>query len=180
PFPGTVPYPTIDSIPHWFLGVAAYQPSYQRLRDLGVPGVTPMVSYQAYPDNVKKLFETGLVLDNSVTLSTPLGKSGAFITTISRTDHEGIVPNSSFTRTNFSVGGNNQFDNGLRIGANLAYTSSLQEGVPGGAIGSAQTSSYMARSLYLGRNWDLHGQPFEDPVTHESLFMLARGQADNP
>ena len=38
----------------------------------------------------------------------------------------------------------------------------------------------MARSLYLGRNWDIENQPFEDPVTHESLFFISRGQADNP
>lgn len=178
PFPGTVPYPTIDSINHWFRATAPA--AYLRHRELGTPGVTPLVAYRAYPDNVKDLFETGMLLDNSITLSAPLGNTGSFVTTVSRADHEGIIPNSTFTRTNFSVGGSNAFEGGLTVGANLAYTSSLQEGLQGGAIGSAQTSSYMARSLYLGRNWDIHGQPYEDPVTRESIFMLGRGSADNP
>jgi TonB-linked SusC/RagA family outer membrane protein len=177
-FAGAVPYPTLDSINHWFR--AAYPASYQRFRDLGTPGVTPRVAYRAYPDNVKDLFQNGTLLDNSITLSTPFGSNGAFVTTVSRADHEGIIPNSEFSRTSFTVGGHNNFDNGFRIGANLAYTSSLQEGLQGGAIGSAQTSSYMARALYLGRNWDVQGQPFEDPVTRESVFMLGRGSSDNP
>src|SRR5688572_31557192 len=63
---------------------------------------------------------------------------------------------------------------------NIAYSNSLIEGLQGGAIGSAESSSYMARALYLGRNWDIEGQPFEDPVTRESLFFIGRGQADNP
>lgn len=178
PFPGTVSYPTIDSINHWYRVTAPA--SYARLRAIGAPGVTPRVAYRAYPNNVKDVFETGIVADNSVTLSTPLGTTGSFVTTISRTDHEGIVPNSAFTKTSFAIGGNNEFTSGLRIGANLAYTSSLQEGLQGGAPTSTETSSFMARTLYQGRNWDLHGQPFEDPVTHESIFMLGRGTADNP
>jgi TonB-dependent SusC/RagA subfamily outer membrane receptor len=177
-FQGTVPYPTLDSINHWYRATAPA--SYNRLRTLGVAGVTPRVEYRAYPNNVKDLFETGMLLDNSISLSAPLGGTGSFVTVISRTDHEGILPNTGFDRTSISVGGQNRFESSFRIGANLTYVNSLQKGLQGGAIGSAETSSFMARALYQGRNWDLHGQPFEDPVTRESIFMLGRGPADNP
>jgi TonB-dependent SusC/RagA subfamily outer membrane receptor len=177
-FPGTVLYPTTDSINHWFR--ASAPASYNRLRAIGAPGVTPRVAYRPYPNNVEDIFEKGLVSDNSITLSAPFGTGGSFVTTISRTDHEGIFPNSAYGKTSFSVGGNNTFSSGFRLGATLSYTSSLQEGLQGGAIGSAETSSFMARSLYLGRNWDLHGQPYEDPVTRASIFMLPVGSADNP
>jgi TonB-linked SusC/RagA family outer membrane protein len=178
PFRGTVAYPTIDSINHWYRATALA--SYNRLRELGTPGVTPRVVYQAYPDNVESLFENGLLLDNSVTLSTPLGTAGSFVATVSHLDHDGIFPNSSYQKTSVSVGGNTSFESGFRLGATLSYTNSLQDGLQGGAIGSLESSSYMARALYLGRNWDIQGQPFEDPVTRESIFMLGRGQADNP
>ncbi|MBK9985340.1 MAG: SusC/RagA family TonB-linked outer membrane protein [Saprospiraceae bacterium] len=177
-FPGAVDYPTIDSINHWFRATAPA--SYARLRELGTPGVTPRVVYQAYPDNVKSLFHNGTMLDNSVTLSTSLGNNGAFVATVSQLNHDGIIPNSSYDKTSVSVGGNNEFAGGFKIGANISYTSSLQKGLQGGAIASAQTSSYMARSLYLGRSWDIAGQPYEDPVTHESIFFVGRGSADNP
>ncbi|MEP6646705.1 MAG: SusC/RagA family TonB-linked outer membrane protein, partial [Saprospiraceae bacterium] len=178
PFPGTVDYPTIDSINHWFRTTSLA--SYNRFRELGTPGVTPRVPYQAYPDNVKSLFKNGVMLDNSVTLSTSLGTSGAFVATVSQLNQDGIFPNSSFDKTNVSVGGSNQWESGFKIGASVSYTSSLQKGLQGGAVESTQSSSYMARSLYLGRNWDIQGQPYEDPVTHESIFFIGRGNADSP
>ncbi len=178
PFPGAKNYPTIDSINHWFRATALA--SYIRLRDIGAPGVTPRVVYKAYPNNVKSLFQTGIMWDNSVTLSTGMGDNGSFVATVSQLNHDGIFPNSSYNKTSVSVGGNNEWASGFKIGANLSYTSSLQEGLQGGAVQSPITSSYMARSLYLGRNWDIEGQPFEDPVTHESIFFIGRGTADSP
>ncbi|MFZ1677356.1 MAG: SusC/RagA family TonB-linked outer membrane protein [Saprospiraceae bacterium] len=178
PFPGAVDYPTIDSINHWFLATAP--DAFNHLREIGAPGVTPRVVYKAYPGNVKSLFRTGTMLDNSVTLSTGLGNNGSFVATVSQLNHDGIIPNSSYDKTSVSVGGNNEFEGGFKIGANISYTSSLQKGLQGGAIESLVTSSYMARSLYLGRNWDIQGQPYEDPVTHESIFFIGRGNADNP
>ncbi len=178
PFIGTKPYASLDSINHWFR--ASYAASYARMRALGIEGVTPRVAYRAYPNNVASLFDKGALLDNSVTLSTGLGSNGSFVATVSQVNHEGIIPNSSYEKTSVSVGGHNEWESGFHIGANVAYTNSLQQGPQGGAIGSTETSSYMARALYQGRNWDIEGQPYEDPVTHESLFFISRGNADNP
>ncbi|HEX5111417.1 MAG TPA: SusC/RagA family TonB-linked outer membrane protein [Saprospiraceae bacterium] len=177
-FIGTRPYATLDSIPHPFSVTAP--DSYERFIAAGTPGVTPMIPYRAYPHNVESLFNRGSIIDNSVTLSTGLGANGAFVATVSRLDHEGIIPNSSYEKTSVSVGGHNQFESGFRLGANLAYTNSLQNGLQAGAPQSLETSSYMARSMYLGRNWDIANQPYEDPVTHESVFFISRATADNP
>lgn len=178
PFPGTVTYPTIDSINHWYRG-AGYGESYARLQQAGDPRVTSRVPYQAYPNNVKDVFNRGNVKDNSITISGG-NQNTSMGLTFSNVNHHGIFPNSEFNKTSLSLGTNSHFEGGLRIGANLSYTNSLQSGLQGGAIGSASTSSFMARTLYQGRSWNLQGQPFEDPVTHASLFMIARGQADNP
>jgi len=178
PFANAVPYPTIDSINHWYRG-AGYANSYNRLRQAGDERVTPKVPYQAYPNNVKDVFNRGRVNDNSITISGG-NQNTSMALTFSRVDHDGIFPNASFDKTSVSLGARSQFESGLRMGANLSYINSIQQGLQGGAIGSASTSSFMARTLYQGRSWDLQGQPFEDPVTHESLFMIARGNADNP
>lgn len=178
PFKGTVTYPTIDSINHWYLG-SGYAASYNRLVQAGDPRVTPKVPYQAYPNNVKDVFETGRLMDNSITISGGNQNTNMALT-FSRVDHAGIFPNSNFDKTSVSLGANSNFESGLRMGANLSYVNSIQEGLQGGAIGSVSTSSFMARTLYQGRNWNLQGQPFEDPVTRESIFMISRGQADNP
>lgn len=178
PFKGAVPYPTIDSINHWYRG-AGYAESYNRLITAGDPRVTPRVPYQAYPDNVKDVFQRGDLKDNSITI-TGGNQNTNMALTFSRVDHTGIYPNSSFDKTSISLGANSAFDGGLRLSANFAYISSLQTGLQGGAIGSASTSSFMARTLYQGRNWNLSGQPFEDPITKASIFMVALGQSDNP
>ncbi len=178
PFIGARPYAKLDSINHWYRG-AGYAESFNRLVQTGDPNVTAKVPYQAYPDNVKDVFNTGHVNDNSISISGG-NQNTSMGLTFSRVDHNGIFPNSAFNKTSISLGARSHFEGGIRIGANLSYINSLQQGLQGGAIGSASTSSFMARTLYLGRNWNLLGQPFEDPVTHESLFMISRGNADNP
>jgi TonB-linked SusC/RagA family outer membrane protein len=178
PFQGERPYPTIDSINHWYRG-AGYAASYNRLLQAGDPRVTPKVPYRAYPNNVADVFQTGRMNDNSITISGG-NQNTSMGLTFSRVDHDGIFPNASFNKTSVALGARSQFEGGLRLAANLSYVNSIQAGLQGGAIGSVSTSSFMARTLYQGRSWDLHGQPYEDPVTKESIFMIARGNADNP
>ncbi len=170
PFPGTVPYQTIDEIDHWYNGSGTWPGTFD--------GVT--VPYQAYPDNVEDFFETGKVYDNSVTVSGGNAKSNLGVT-LSHLKNEGYIPNAEFTRYNISVGGRTQLDNGLNIGGNIALTQSSQTGpITGAGTLGASNPSLFARLLLLGRNWDLHGQPFQSPVDNGSEFMVGRGNANNP
>jgi hypothetical protein len=104
---------------------------------------------------VKDLFNTGRIWDNSITLSTALGTNGSFAATVTRTDHEGIFPNSSYEKTAVSVGGYNQFESGFRLGANLAYTKSFNKVNKPVHHNPWKRHPIMARSLYLGRSWDI-------------------------
>lgn len=169
PFPGTRPYQTNDSILHWFSG----RPGMEAFDGVNVP-------YRAYPDNVEKLFENGYIFENSLTATAGTEKSVLSVTATNM-NNDGYVPNTSFDRTNISAGGNSQLANGFYIGANLSYIRTRQKGVQSGigAAGSNNESAF-ARALYLGRNWDVHGQPYQNPVDLGSEFMVARGQADNP
>jgi TonB-linked SusC/RagA family outer membrane protein len=166
-FPGTVPYPTITEIPLWTDIANAYPDA---------PGTVP---YRAYPNNVKDFFNRGTMWDNSITLSGGNEKSN-FTTTLSRIDQKGMVPNSGFERTNISIGANSVLANRLTIGGTMAFNNRVQSGPPGGASNALGNGSAFARTMYLGRNWDLHGQPFENPLTRESIFFIARSQATNP
>jgi TonB-linked SusC/RagA family outer membrane protein len=168
PFKGAVPYPTIDSIPMW----AAYGNAFANLR--GKRHV-----YQAYPNNVKDFFETGMVLENSLTMAGGTNKS-SLIATVSKLDQTGYIPNSGFKRFNLSLGGNTTLDNGLIISSNLAFTNSVQEGPPGGANNAVGNASAFGRTMFLGRNWPLQELPYEDPTTRGSVFFLPVGSATNP
>jgi TonB-linked SusC/RagA family outer membrane protein len=169
PFIGTRPYATTDSISHWFDGRAGMEKYW---------GTN--VSYQAYPDNVKNLFETGVVIDNSLTISGGTENS-AISMTMSYVNNDGYVPSTNFSRANVSVGGQTQLANGFNVGGAVSYVRSGQKAVQSG-VGSLGTNnqSAFARALYLGRNWDIHGQEYQNPVDQGSEFMVGRGQADNP
>ena len=169
PFIGTQPYANTDSIMHWYNG----RPGMEEFWGVMVP-------YRAYPDNVRNLFETGMYYDNSLTINGGTENS-ALSMTISHLYNDGYVPNSSFTRTNVSVGGQTQLANGFKAGGTVSYIRNAQKAVVSGIgnVGSNNPSAF-ARALYLGRNWDIHGQPYQNPVDLGSEFMVGRGQADNP
>jgi TonB-linked SusC/RagA family outer membrane protein len=167
PFPGTVPYPTISEIPLWANIAAAF------------PDAAPTVPYRAYPNNVKDFFNVGSLFENSITLQGG-NEVSTFTATVSRTDQDGIVPESGLERTNISVGSTTVLANKLTIGGVLSYNNRVQHGPPGGASNALGNGSAFARTMYLGRNWDMTGQPFEHPITRESIFFVARSQATNP
>lgn len=169
PFIGTRPYATLDSIPHWYAGR---------------PGMGEYdgkkVAYRAYPNNVKDFFNTGHVLENSISLTGGNEKS-AISVTLSQLKQEGFVPETQFLRHNLSIGGKTNLANGLVVGGSLAYTRSSQDGVLSGApSGTAGDPSAFARTLYFGRNWDVQGQVYQNPVDNGSEFFIARDQANNP
>lgn len=169
PFIGTRPYATLDSIPHWYSGR---------------PGMDEFdgkkVAYRAYPNNVKDFFETGRVFENSISMTGGNEKSVISVT-LSQLNQQGFVPKTEFLRHNISVGGKTTLANGLVIGGNLAYTRSNQSGVLSGApTATAGDPSAFARTMYFGRNWDLQGQPFQNPVDMGSEFFIGRNTANNP
>jgi TonB-linked SusC/RagA family outer membrane protein len=157
----------VDSIPYW--------PNYGNV----IPGSPKRVPYQAYPNNVKDFFNVGKVFENSISVSG--GNEKSVLTLVaSRLKQEGYIPNSSYNKTNISVGGNTQLANGLHIGGNMSFINSLQHGpLSGYGSGTQVSASAFSRILFPGRNWDISGQPKEDPVTHGNVFFLG-GAADNP
>ena len=167
PFPGAVPYPTITEIPLWTDIAAAF------------PDKPATVPYQAYPNNVKDFFNHGTLWDNSITMTGGNEKSN-FTATVSNTDQKGIVPNSSFERTVISIGANTVLANKVTIGGTMSYSDRDQVGPPGGASNAIGNGSAFARTMYLGRNWDLQGQPFEDPLTKGSIFFVSKANSTNP
>ena len=157
----------VDSIPYWGAYAAVF------------PNHPDMVPYRGYPDNVKDFFRDGKVFDNSITIRGGNERS-VFTAVASRMKQDGYIPYSEFGRTNISIGGNTELENGFNIGGNMSFTNSVQRG-PLSGYGSANqvSASVLSRILFPGRNWDITGQPFEDPTTRANVFFLGDA-ADNP
>jgi len=176
PFPGTVPYETIDSIPHPYPVTAGGRPGTEQFQGVMIP-------WQAQPDNVESVLEEGLVFENTLTISG--GSDKARLTgTLSRLQNDGYIPNSEFDRTAISIGGRTQLENGISFGANLAFTKAFQRG-PITGVGNlgGNNPSFFARTLLFGRNWIVDGRegfPFRNPVDGGSEFWVSRSQANHP
>ena len=133
------------------------------------PGVySAEMDYKAYPDNVKDLFRTGSVVDNSISISG--GDQDANIAlSLSDMHQKSYIPHSDYTRQSISLGGNTRLDNGLKLGGTFSYTTSERNSPLLGDAGSFQ------RILYSGRGWDT-SLPFEGP-NGENLYYKPN---DNP
>ena len=142
------------------------------------PEMEQVIPYRAYENNVKDLFQTGNIWDNSVNLMSYNDK-GSFSTTISDLRQEGYVPHSEFQRTAFSVGGNQKLDNGLILGGTLAYTRTVQEGPFFGAGNYGGSVSSFARTMLMPRNVDAAGLPYKKP-NGSSVMAFSGSTVDNP
>jgi len=184
PFPGTQPYANTDSIPHPYSSNGVFGNDANGDGVLDFPQFEgTQIPYVAQPDNVESLFETGIFIENSLSITG--GTDNSTVTaTLSQVDNNGYIPNSEFNRYNISVGGRTSLDNGFIIGTNLQYTRTLQSGpqLGVGSLGS-NNPSFFARTLLLGRNWnvtDFERFPFQNPADGGSAFWVGRGNADHP
>lgn len=131
----------------------------------------PTVPYTAKPNNVKNLFRTGVVMENSLNLGYS-GEDGSFNLTMSDLNQNGYIPYNTYDRTSISTGGNFKLKNGLTVGGNLSYSTTSQVGGFFGEVQYDGASSAFARSLFLARNWDF-SLPYEDPETGFSVIPNA-------
>lgn len=156
----------IDSIPAttWATMYASYPELFPNGR----------AAYKAYPNNVKDLFNTGNLMEHSIGLNGGEGRS-LFNVTLSHLDQDGYITNSSYRKSNISVGGQTSIGN-LTIGASASYARSKQVG---GFIGAAQSFlSQWGRTYTMARNWDIAGYPSENRAGAQIGFN--DGQYTNP
>jgi len=141
-----------------------------------------MMEYTAQPNNVRDLFRTGFMQDYSFNVSSN-NERGVFSLTASRMTQEGYIPNSHFNRTNVSVGGSTRLDNRLRVGGSLAFSNTDQMSTTFGTntVQNRYATSAFARSLFMGRNWDIN-LPWTDANGRPLIWtpIAATQQFDHP
>lgn len=159
-------FSTLETIPTWGPLLAAFPDQFG-----------PTVPYVAKPNNVKDLFKTGIVLDNTLGFNYS-GEDGTFNLTISDLNQDGYIPFNTYDRTSISMGGTFKLANNLTIGGNMSYSKTNQVGAFFGENQFDGASSSFARALFLARNWDLN-LPYEDLVTGYSVTPNG-AQFDHP
>ncbi len=127
-------------------------------------------------NNAEEFFQTGFVLENSVSISGGDQKAN-FIAGFSRLENEGIVPENQVERIGFNAGGNVQLDNGFFVSGSINFVRSELSGPPTSGLFTGN-ASVTERILYLPPSLDLANSPIEDPITGQQLFY--RTDNDNP
>ncbi len=143
------------------------------------PELGPTVPYVAKPNNVKDLFRTGLVVDNTLGFNYT-GQDGSFNTTISNLNQDGYIPYNTYNRTSISIGGNFNLSEKFTVGANMSFSDTKQVGGFFGddSFADEAAAPSFARTLFIARNWDLN-LPFENPTTGKSVTPNGN-QFDHP
>ncbi len=159
-----IPFGAVDSFATW----TAYA---------ALPGVPAKVPYLAQPNNVKDFFKTGLLLENTLSVSGGISDKTSITAVLSQTGQNGYIPNNEFQRYNISIGGRSQLNDKFSITGNLAYTNTNSQGP---LLGGDNPSSLFARTLYMGRSWPLQSYPYSNPATNGSVFFVSSAQSDNP
>ena len=171
---GTVPHPLVGVS----YGAARYKSVFPELLDAS--GKAIGVPLQPY-DIIGGFFKQGKVIENGINISST-GNKTSLNAGVSRTQNDGIIPNSNSTRTSLNFGGNANLVNGLLLSGNVNYVNTTQQSPQSGAsyftdYGSGSSGSIYDRLFYLPRNFNLNAYPFENPVDGTNVFYRA---LDNP
>ena len=134
------------------------------------------VPYKAFPNNVSDFFETGVVLENSLSISGG-DENTNFITSISSSNHNSFIPNSGLDKYSIKAAGNKKVGDKLTVGASLTFVNTKQNGAPIGGFGVTNTNIF-GQLWIIPRSYNLSGFPYIDPITKENIHY--RTDYDNP
>lgn len=137
---------------------------------------------EAKPDNVSGMFRKGTSSNTSISMG---GSSdfGNLNFAYSHLDESGYVEHNDVQRDNFSLGGNVNLTDKLRMSSTFNYVRSEFSSPPTGA-GSGNNSaggpSIFANLYFTPRNLDITNWPYQHPVTGENVYYRNTNGITNP
>lgn len=136
--------------------------------DLVFPDLQGDVPYQAFPNNVSDFFKTNYGTNTSANVNGTIGKTSVGFST-AYVDQTGYIKENSLRRFNFATSINTTIKDKLTLSTNFSYSEFDRK---------RPTFNFFDRLLYLPRNLDIQGLPFENPVDGSSVFY--RPDLENP
>jgi TonB-linked SusC/RagA family outer membrane protein len=133
-------------------------------------------------NNVKDFFQKGASSTTSISLGSRT-EFGAISFNYSHLNESGFIKDNNLKRDNFSLGGSARLTDKLTFSGTFNFVVTDFKTPPSGA-GSGSNSdggpSVFANLFYVPRNIDLMNWPYEDPVTHASIYYRSTGDVTNP
>ncbi|RIJ42995.1 SusC/RagA family TonB-linked outer membrane protein [Pontibacter oryzae] len=121
-------------------------------------------------DNLDNFFETGTTWTNSLSISGGTEKTDYYVS-LGRTDQEGVVPNSDFTRTSVRINGSTQLSEKLNTFGSANYIKSGGSRIQQGS----NTSGVMLGLLRAPITFDLSGGFGEDGEDNPGAYVFPDG-----
>ena len=135
------------------------------------------VEYKAFKNNVKDFFRNGIGNTTFLSASKSTEKSTINLS-VGQTNENGFVPGNNLRRINFGLGGSMTLSNNLTVKATFNFSKTDFTTPPVSAANGAGNFSIFGRLLFIPRNLDLMGLPYQDPVTGASVYY--RSDLENP
>ncbi|MBX2941451.1 MAG: SusC/RagA family TonB-linked outer membrane protein [Cyclobacteriaceae bacterium] len=137
---------------------------------------------QAYPDNVKNMFKKGSASNTSLSIG---GRSefGNLNFAYSHLDESGYIHNNNVQRDNFSLGGNADLTEKLKMSGTFNYVRSefsTPPSAPGNGNGSMGGASVFSNLFFTPRNLDITNWPYQDPITGGNVYYRNNNGVANP
>ena len=126
---------------------------------------------QAYPNNVKDIFQTSITQQSNLSFSGGSAKS-TYRIAYGNTQETYVIDNNKLNRNNLTFNGSTQVNDKLNIGASMAYTNNNSNRT----LQGNQLSNPLFRAYITPRSYDLTDLPFENATGGQTYF----GGEDNP
>jgi TonB-linked SusC/RagA family outer membrane protein len=134
------------------------------------------------PNNVKDFFKKGSSSNTSLNLGFK-GENSSLNLNYSHLDESGYIQNNNMKRDNLALGGTAHLTKKLSITSTFNFVRTEIKSPPTGAgTGSNSTGgpSVFANLFYVPRNIDLMNWPYENPITHASVYYRNGNDVTNP
>jgi TonB-linked SusC/RagA family outer membrane protein len=134
-----------------------YNPNVTYTYDLG-NGTTATTHYKPLPwisrgaNNIANFFQTGIIADNSVAVTTSSDK-GSFRISAANNYQKGVVPNTSLNNSSFTIAGNYNLTPKLTMDGRISYNRQFTDNIP--STGYGQGSLLYNVALWMGADVDI-------------------------
>ena len=132
------------------------------------PNLQGDVLYQAYPNQLNDFFQNGAGYNTSLLGNARVGESSIGFS-VGYQSEDGYLEQNTLDRLNLSLSANTKFSERLSMQSTFTFTNNVLRNPSGGIF---------SRTLFLPRNLDLNGLPFENPIDGSNVWY--RTDSNNP
>ncbi len=139
---------------------------------------TGLNNWQAYPNNVRSIFDTGITFNNNIAV-TAAGERANARFSFTNMDQKGMVPNTDIKRNTFNLSFGMKLNDKISTDGNIAYTTLKSNNRPG--IGYAG-DNIIQQTIWTGRqvDWEYLRANYNERDANGNIVNWNHNYQNNP